>query len=204
MTNLVPCAKIPHFLTGGGETGALMPGYDWSDSPLGPPDSWPAALRTAVSLMLGAVQPVSVWWGPDLISLYNDGYLPIGGDRHPAVGAPFAELWAEIWDDFRPIVAATLAGTSQHFSICGLPWPVDRARRPVILLSPTPRFATIMARQPASISPRSDQYYGVGPRSVRSVSGRGAGRLLRGAEGRPAGRLLRLLRRQGGADRGNL
>ena len=50
-------------------------------------------------------------------------YLPMAngsrGQRfslfHPAVGAPFAELWAEIWDDFRPIVAATLAGTSQHF-----------------------------------------------------------------------------------------
>lgn len=93
-----------------------MRARDWSHSPLGNPLTWPQPLRTAVELMLGARQPVYVAWGDDLISLYNDGYLPIVGDKHPhGFGKPFRELWAEIWEDFRPIVEATMAGSAQHF-----------------------------------------------------------------------------------------
>ena len=108
--------NVPAFLDGGGQIGALMRAWDWSTSPLGPPESWPQPLRTAVELMLGARQPVYVAWGEDLVSLYNDGYLPIVGAKHPhGFGKPFRELWAEIWDEFRPIVEATMAGHAQHF-----------------------------------------------------------------------------------------
>jgi PAS domain S-box-containing protein len=114
----------PEFLRGGGETGALMRARDWSATSLGRPEEWPAALKTAVSLMLGARQPVYVAWGPELISLYNDGYLPIVGTKHPVgFGRPFDELWAEIWEDFRPIVEATMAGEAQHF--VDLPIPLS-------------------------------------------------------------------------------
>ncbi|RYF40286.1 MAG: hybrid sensor histidine kinase/response regulator, partial [Comamonadaceae bacterium] len=103
------------FLNGGGATGALLRAHDWSESPLGWPETWPQPLRTAVSLMLGASQPVYIAWGPELSSLYNDGYLPIVGTKHPGIGLPFATLWAEIWDEFRPLVEKTLAGDAQHF-----------------------------------------------------------------------------------------
>ncbi len=92
-----------------------MRAFDWSTTPLGPPEIWPQPLRMAVRLMLAAKQPVFVAWGPELTSLYNDGYLPIVGTKHPGIGKPFAELWAEIWDEFRPLVAATMAGEAQHF-----------------------------------------------------------------------------------------
>ncbi len=96
--------------------GALIRQHDWSCTPLGPVDGWPSELRTAVGLMLGASQPVYVAYGPQLTSLYNDGYLPIVGTKHPAgLGAPFSVLWAEIWEAFKPIVEATMAGTAQHF-----------------------------------------------------------------------------------------
>ncbi|MDO9016964.1 MAG: PAS domain-containing protein [Deltaproteobacteria bacterium] len=115
------------FLRGGGATGALMRARDWSATPLGPPEAWPSPLRTAVSLMLGARQPVYVAWGPELTSLYNDGYLPIVGSKHPeGFGRPFAELWAEIWSEFRPIVEATMAGEAQHF----VDLPIALAGRP--------------------------------------------------------------------------
>jgi signal transduction histidine kinase/CheY-like chemotaxis protein len=114
------------FLVGGGETGALIRAYDWAGTALGDPASWPSSLRTALSLMLGSAAPVYVAWGPDLVSFYNDGYLPIVGTKHPGIGLPFATLWAEIWDEFRPIVAATLAGTAQHF----VDQPVALAGRP--------------------------------------------------------------------------
>jgi PAS domain S-box-containing protein len=104
------------FLAGGGDMGAFIRNFDWASNPLGPPELWPSPLRTAVSLMLGAAQPVYIAYGPELISLYNDGYLPIVGDKHPiGLGAPYATLWAEIWDVFKPIVEATMAGEAQHF-----------------------------------------------------------------------------------------
>ncbi|MFC3713337.1 PAS domain-containing protein [Sphingoaurantiacus capsulatus] len=114
------------FLAGGGEMGALMRAHDWARSPLGPPETWPAALRTAIGLMLGARQPVYVAWGAELTSFYNDGYLPIVGAKHPGLGKPFVDLWAEIWEQFRPIVEATMAGDAQHF----VDLPIPLAGRP--------------------------------------------------------------------------
>lgn len=105
---------------------ARIRAHDWAATPLGPVETWPQTLRTAVSLMLGAAQPVYIAWGPELTSLYNDGYLPIVGTKHPGIGLPFAELWAEIWDEFRPIVEMTMAGDAQHF----IDLPIALAGRP--------------------------------------------------------------------------
>ena len=55
-------------------------------------------------------------WGPELYSLYNDAFIPILGTKHPAaLGQPFEVLWAEIVDEFRPMIAAVLAGEPQYF-----------------------------------------------------------------------------------------
>lgn len=103
------------FLNARGQTGALIRAYDWAATALGAPATWPHSLKTAVSLMLGSAQPAYVAWGDDLISLYNDGYLPILGDKPIGIGKPFRELWAEIWNEFRPIVEATVRGEPQFF-----------------------------------------------------------------------------------------
>ena len=66
--------------------------------------------------MADALQPVYIAWGPNLTSLYNEGYVPILGAKHPgALGAPYAEVFAEIWDEYRPLIDSTLAGKAQHF-----------------------------------------------------------------------------------------
>ncbi|HYE01470.1 MAG TPA: hybrid sensor histidine kinase/response regulator, partial [Alphaproteobacteria bacterium] len=92
----------------GGETGRLIAGRDWDGTPLGCIREWPQSLKTAVDLMLSSLQPVYIAWGPGLVSLYNDAYIPIVGAKHPeGLGKPFAELWAEIWDEYRPLVEAT-------------------------------------------------------------------------------------------------
>ena len=107
---------IPHFLVGGGETGALIRAHDWAATPLGAPHTWPLSLRTAVALLLQARQPMYVAWGPQLNSIYNDGYIPICGAKHPAaIGQPYSEMWREIWASFRPIVESTLAGQAHLF-----------------------------------------------------------------------------------------
>ncbi|MBM6592951.1 PAS domain-containing protein [Microvirga pudoricolor] len=89
---------------------------DWSLTPLGPIQAWPQSLRTAVDIMLASVQPVHIGWGPDLVSLYNDGYIPILGSKHPAcLGLPYRDVRPEIWGDFQPIAAAVMAGESRIF-----------------------------------------------------------------------------------------
>ncbi|MGF9758152.1 PAS domain S-box protein [Microvirga sp. 0TCS3.31] len=105
----------PDFLTGGGEMGALMRAHDWSSSPLGPPEFWPQSLRAVVSLMLTSKFPMFVAWGPKLAFLYNDGYRPIFGAKHPdALGLPFRQVWSEIWTDIEPLVTKALAGEATY------------------------------------------------------------------------------------------
>lgn len=105
----------PH-LRGGGAMGALIRCHDWSTTPLGAPGSWPLSLKTAVSLILRAQQPMYIGWGPRCISLYNDDYIPILGDKHPdALGHSMADVWGEIWDELGPLNEAVMRGESLSF-----------------------------------------------------------------------------------------
>ena len=91
------------FLEGGGELGELIRKRDWSQTSLGPVESWPQALKTAVGIMLTSRQPMFVWWGDELINLYNDAYKSIVGGKHPqALGQPASVVWREIWDQVGP------------------------------------------------------------------------------------------------------
>ncbi|WP_240535767.1 PAS domain-containing protein [Bradyrhizobium sp. STM 3809] len=98
------------FLQGGGEMGALMRSHDWSRTPLGPPECWPQSLRTSVSTCLDCAFPILIWWGSELVMLYNDEYRPIlGSQKHPAaLGAPGRIVWPEIWDVIGPMLRQVL------------------------------------------------------------------------------------------------
>jgi PAS domain S-box-containing protein len=112
---MIKPSNQPH-LTGGGAMGALVRCHDWSTTPLGQTESWPLSLKTAVSLILRAQQPMFIGWGPSYISLYNDGYIPILGDKHPAaLGHSMADVWSEIWDELRTLNEAIMRGESLSF-----------------------------------------------------------------------------------------
>ena len=100
------------FLAGGGEMGALMRAHAWKDSPLGEPAGWPQSLRTAVRLLLNCGHPMYIWWGPDLICLYNDAYRrSIGPERHPSsLGQPGRAVWEEIWPIIGPQIEQVMSG----------------------------------------------------------------------------------------------
>ncbi|SFR83681.1 hybrid sensor histidine kinase/response regulator [Sphingomonas jatrophae] len=103
------------FLNGDDEIAALMRQHDWTNSPLGTPDTWPHALRLVVSLMLSSRFPMFVAWGPKLGFLYNEAYVPILGMKHPqALGTPFEDVWPEIWPDISPLVDAAMAGRATY------------------------------------------------------------------------------------------
>jgi signal transduction histidine kinase len=99
------------FLDGGGELGALIRAKDWAATPLGPIAGWPQSLRTTLGILLNSRYPMFVFWGPRLVKIYNDGYRPITGHKHPwALGREAAEVWPEIWDDIKPLIDRALAG----------------------------------------------------------------------------------------------
>ena len=103
------------FLSGGGQMGERTRAHDWAATSLGPPEAWSQALRTVVGVMLGSRQPMFVAWGPERLVLYNDGYAPMLGLRHPAaLGRPFDEVWYDILDQVGPILDRAYAGESTH------------------------------------------------------------------------------------------
>jgi PAS domain S-box-containing protein len=90
--------------------------HDWGQTPLGPPEGWPPALRTAVDMMLHSAFPMFLAWGPDLVFLYNDAYVPLLGQKHGrALGARFCDLWAEVWKDMVPLIDRALSGKPVYF-----------------------------------------------------------------------------------------
>jgi signal transduction histidine kinase len=96
---------------GGGDMGALMRATDWSKTGLGPVETWPKSLKTMLGVLLGSRFPMLLWWGPDLLHLYNDAYRPILRDKHPAsLGAPAARVWAEVWDIAGPMAKSVQDG----------------------------------------------------------------------------------------------
>ena len=58
----------------GGELGRAMAERDWSRTAVGSPDTWPAALRNMVRIVLTSRFSMWVAWGPELTSFYNDAY----------------------------------------------------------------------------------------------------------------------------------
>ncbi|HEY2509927.1 MAG TPA: ATP-binding protein [Polyangiaceae bacterium] len=109
MTQRSDSSGADEVLSGGGELGARLRAIDWSKTPLGPVASWPHSLKTCVRIILTSRQPMFVWWGDELINLYNDAYTSILGGKHPqALAAPASVVWSEIWSQIRPRVDATM------------------------------------------------------------------------------------------------
>ncbi|WP_083925608.1 hybrid sensor histidine kinase/response regulator [Sphingomonas sp. Mn802worker] len=116
------------FLAGGGAATALILARDWRDHPLGPPEGWPTALKTALSLILNSPESMILSWGRnDLFFFFNETYFPLLGPRLDwAMGARFAEVWADALEQAMPIVRDAFDGRSQRFT--DLPWKLDTDR----------------------------------------------------------------------------
>ncbi len=99
---------MPIPISAASEMGKRLESFDWSKS-LGPPGQWPQSLRIAVGICMTSRFPMFVWWGPDLINIYNDAYAPVLGRRHPnAFGLPARSIWSELWPVLGPQVDAVM------------------------------------------------------------------------------------------------
>ena len=91
----------------------------------GPPQDWPAALKTIHGLVMASQQPMMVVGGPDLHTFYNPAFVPILGHKHPAaMGQPYGAIWSEVWPELQPLITPVLSGQAVFFDNHGV-----RARR---------------------------------------------------------------------------
>lgn len=108
------------------EISRLIESGEWDDSFLGPPSTWPRCLRSAVDIMVPSMAQIVMFWGPDLIALYNEPYAPTIGLRHPqAFGRPARENWSELWDDLEPLLRRVME-TGETVAAKDRPFYIER------------------------------------------------------------------------------
>ena len=113
--DLVNEYKLP---SGGGEMTKAIGAKDWSKTPLGNPEHWPASLRVMVSVMLENPFGMYIAWGKEYTQIYNDGFIPILGiTKHSLAFGDSARItFAEIWHITEPMFARAMNGKPVVFS----------------------------------------------------------------------------------------
>jgi hypothetical protein len=110
-------------LAGGGQMGARIRAFDWSKTPLGPIGKWPTSLLEAVRVCLRSRFQLAIYWGPQLVLLYNDAEAQVLGAMHPrTLGMAAADVLTEMWDVLGPMLRGVLEGGAAT-------WSVDQALR---------------------------------------------------------------------------
>ncbi|MBV9555568.1 MAG: PAS domain-containing protein, partial [Pseudolabrys sp.] len=108
--------SIPEFLTGGGETAKLIAAFDWSKTPMGPLEHWPASIKTAVGFMMRSPVPLVSLWGEVGTMIYNDAYSEFAGARHPKLlGSEVRKGWPEV-ADFNDNIMKVVLGRGETIS----------------------------------------------------------------------------------------
>jgi hypothetical protein len=117
----------PEWLSGGGELGELIRAKDWAATPLGPAREWPQSLRSAVSILLPSRAQICLFWGPELVAIYNDAYRPVLGIKHPgALGCAAREMLSEFFEDvLRPLLEGVM-NTGEAFWAAAHPFFLER------------------------------------------------------------------------------
>jgi signal transduction histidine kinase len=117
----------PAFLAGGGEMGQRIRAFDWSKTALGPVETWPQSLRSAVSILLPSKAQIVLFWGRDLVTIYNDAYRPVLGAKHPGVlGMPARQTWSEIWAGGLEVLFEGVLATGEAYWASNRPFFLKR------------------------------------------------------------------------------
>ena len=91
---------------GESEMAGLIRSLDWASGPLGAIENWPGDLVAVVNMILASPLPMQIFWGREMITLYNDALKIFLTGKHPLVlGLPCCEAWSEAW----PTVGQQLA-----------------------------------------------------------------------------------------------
>ncbi|KAF2483414.1 hypothetical protein BDY17DRAFT_250480 [Neohortaea acidophila] len=59
------------------------------------------------NLIMASPHPAAMYWGDDLIAIYNEAYVMLAGQKHPKLmGQSYSEAWSEIWDEVKDVFAS--------------------------------------------------------------------------------------------------
>lgn len=103
---------------------ARIRSIDWTETPIGKPDQWPASLRTALAILLASPYPALLFWGPEFIQFYNDAYqttINLPAHEPVTIGQRAADSWLKNWSALHDIL--------QHVRMTG--HPVQQENQPV-------------------------------------------------------------------------
>ncbi|KAK7612979.1 hypothetical protein BKA81DRAFT_379022 [Phyllosticta paracitricarpa] len=82
---------------------------DWSMTPLGPRHSWSPQLRLMANLIMRDTKPAVLFWGSEVVMIYNEPYIELIGDLHPfSMGKSAAVALKDYWDHFTPFTARNI------------------------------------------------------------------------------------------------
>lgn len=83
----------------------------WSETPLGAMSSWPSQLRSIANLVMHDPRPAVVFYGPELIMIYNEAEVELLGNFHPCMGVSARVALESVWSEyFEPIIERNLVG----------------------------------------------------------------------------------------------
>nr|AAR29892.1 putative histidine kinase HHK13p [Bipolaris maydis] len=104
-TRLAPSPTLPKHIQ-------FARSIDWASTPLGPIEYWSNDLRAMCNLIMASPHPAAMYWGEELVAIYNEAYIGLAGQKHPALmGQSYRVAWAEIWHEVKDVFAnARLTG----------------------------------------------------------------------------------------------
>jgi serine phosphatase RsbU (regulator of sigma subunit) len=103
--------------TPAGELKSVYGAVDWATSGVGDPETWSPALRQAVDLIWHTRYPATLFWGPQFVLLYNEAYVGLIGDKHPAaLGTGAQDVFPEAWDVIGPLMQGVLDGIGATYT----------------------------------------------------------------------------------------
>ncbi len=92
---------------------------DWASTSLGPAEHWSSDLRQMCNLIMASPHPAAMYWGEDLVAVYNEAYIPLAGQKHPGLmGQSYKVAWAEIWDDVKDAFASAKLTGEATMKVC--------------------------------------------------------------------------------------
>ena len=97
---------------------------DWSDTSLGPRESWPQTLRTTLNLILNSSFPMLVTWGDELLCFYNDAHAPLLPEQKNALGLQLPEVFSETFKSIGQFFTDAMLGKATYRDC--LPLPIVR------------------------------------------------------------------------------
>ncbi|KAH0149295.1 hypothetical protein KCU67_g11126, partial [Aureobasidium melanogenum] len=70
--------------------------HNWQDKAVGPIQFWPTMLRQMYTTILSSREPRVLYWGNDMLLLYNEQARFVVGEMHPVpLGEPLRQVWGE-------------------------------------------------------------------------------------------------------------